>query len=99
MPVASQVGSELRNHDEVISPGRNRQITSRAHVRLPSRVWLDRDDDDVVHGSGAGDGPGHRSDREDQRSHHHDDVEGGLGVLTERVQSHEPNATARITPS
>ena len=95
MPVAAQIGRVLGYHDEVIGAGWNGQLTTRAQVGLPGRIWLDRDDDDVVHSSGTGDGPGHRSDREYQRSHHHDDVEGGLLVLTEWIQSHETNATAR----
>jgi len=81
----------------VIGPGRNGQLASWAQVRLPGRVWLDRDDDDVVHGSGAGDGPGHRGDGQHQRSDHHDDVETCFLVWAERIQTHELNATARTS--
>lgn len=44
MPVSSQVRVVIRDYDHVESPGRNRQLTSRAQVLLGRRMWLDRGD-------------------------------------------------------
>lgn len=50
VPVTSQVRGVLGNDDQVVGPGRDRQLTTGAQIRLAGGVGLDRDDHLVIHG-------------------------------------------------
>ncbi len=91
--MAAKVRCVFRHDYQVIGPSRDCRFTAWTHVGLAGRVRLHWHDYFVVHYSASGDSPHHHADCQSDRTDHQRYVEGGPGVLAERVQAHGLNAT------